>query len=1277
MDPGQAIVMGREDYTVRSMHVRSGVEVWNATFSRFMRLGAKAPAAGELGGAAAAPPPPLPRFTVSADNSLQAYDAETGFQLWSIAFDAPPVAAFSSLHQGLNHLDPAAVLGGGAGGTSAAVPGGAPRPLPGASGGGSAVASRYPHWRADVAKVPGQLQPRGAGGVPGAWVLVGALKGIPYVLPADHLLMDEQMLQGAGMGTSQAQLPGWGASLALGTGDEAAPAVPALLGPGAAEAAPGLCMPGEAGSASSSGDTPGSTALAPLAGQGAVGQVISLMREDGDGGGLSGQLVCPPGLHLIDEPSPAAPPVSWLPNNATKPAPPPLPQAPQSMVLRLPLAVQLTGLVAAMAALVAVGWVASRAHSRNQSKAQLQAAAALSVPPSISEAASAASLASLAAPSEGMAVSAAAAGSADGGAQLAAPPASPHKESAAAGGAATVAGGSGSGAAATPNKRKKKGGRTDGGASSSASMGGGEADSGSNHSANSAPNGAPAAAEGAVQAPAPASADGNGVKAGLPNGKANGKAAGKSAQNGLPHSQDAGMGSQAGFGRGSAAGEAGDAGQARTSAGGRARGAEALERQASASGSGAGPVNGRVARLQPDGSLVIGRLRVGPGILGYGSAGTVVYEGVMDGRAVAVKRLLRQFYDLAKKEIEVLIMSDEHPNVVRCFAMEEDREFVYLALERCRSTLNELLGSPGGRAAMLDNAGPTSGLGSAFAAAAVSGPPLPSARCLELMHQVAQGLAALHERGIVHRDLKPHNVLITDAGRAKLSDMGLSKQLVAEQSSFESHGAGGSSGWQAPEQLIARGGGAVRQTRAMDVFSLGCVLHYCLTGGLHPFGDSYARDGNILHQPPNLTALAAQPEAANLLAAMLLKEPGARPSMGAVLSHPLWWSAEQRLQFLVDISDRVENEDREPDQTLLAALESHAASGIGGNWGALVDPQLVANLGRYRRYDYTSLRDLLRVVRNKRSHFREMPSDLQAMLGPLPSGFLRYFASRFPGLLTAVYVFGLRHLRDEPSLSQYWPCGAAACEPFLAMFAKTARPSQPRLTALLAAAKEAAKDAAAAAAAAAGAAAAAVTSTAGGGEGAAATTAQERSPDASAHGRAAAAGAANGSSSASGDGDDRRASSSASSAVPTSSNGSTASADSLAAPPGGQPAAPAPAASSPAPAPSPAAVVVGYEVCGDSGPTTVVEFPQRPGKQTCDFYVKTGHCKFGDGCMFDHPTQHSVPRTALGLPLRPDQPVCAFYLKNNECKFGAACRFHHPVLRPIYAGSARGGTGST
>ena len=63
-----------------------------------------------------------------------------------------------------------------------------------------------------------------------------------------------------------------------------------------------------------------------------------------------------------------------------------------------------------------------------------------------------------------------------------------------------------------------------------------------------------------------------------------------------------------------------------------------------------------------------------------------------------------QFYELARKEIGALILSDEHPNIVRCFAMEEDNEFVYLALERCRQSLNDLVNSEDGPANFLDDA---------------------------------------------------------------------------------------------------------------------------------------------------------------------------------------------------------------------------------------------------------------------------------------------------------------------------------------------------------------------------------------------------------------------------------------------------------------------------------------------------------------------------------------------------------------------------------------------
>lgn len=45
---------------------------------------------------------------------------------------------------------------------------------------------------------------------------------------------------------------------------------------------------------------------------------------------------------------------------------------------------------------------------------------------------------------------------------------------------------------------------------------------------------------------------------------------------------------------------------------------------------------------QRDGITYVGRLAIGPGIVGYGSSGTLVFEGSLDGRQVAVKRVLRQ-----------------------------------------------------------------------------------------------------------------------------------------------------------------------------------------------------------------------------------------------------------------------------------------------------------------------------------------------------------------------------------------------------------------------------------------------------------------------------------------------------------------------------------------------------------------------------------------------------------------------------------------------------------
>jgi serine/threonine protein kinase len=143
--------------------------------------------------------------------------------------------------------------------------------------------------------------------------------------------------------------------------------------------------------------------------------------------------------------------------------------------------------------------------------------------------------------------------------------------------------------------------------------------------------------------------------------------------------------------------------------------------------------------------------------------------------------------------------------------------------------------------------------------------------------QIADALAAAHDKGVVHRDIKPGNIVVNDAAHVKVLDFGLARRVRLNDDSGDVDFMGstlpgrplGTANYMAPERILQ-----MPVDPRSDLFSLGVVLYEMASGRL-PFAGASPGDtvNNVLEQQPApLTQVSEHPKTLEQIVARLLEK---------------------------------------------------------------------------------------------------------------------------------------------------------------------------------------------------------------------------------------------------------------------------------------------------------------------------------------------------------------------------------------------------------------------
>ncbi len=188
----------------------------------------------------------------------------------------------------------------------------------------------------------------------------------------------------------------------------------------------------------------------------------------------------------------------------------------------------------------------------------------------------------------------------------------------------------------------------------------------------------------------------------------------------------------------------------------------------------------------------------------------LAYDTILD-RNVAVKILRGDLSNdekfLRRFQREALSASSlSHPNIVEVYDVGEDNGQYYIVMEYIEGKhLKQLIKKRG---------------------------KLTIPEVIDIMTQIAEGIAHAHDSYIIHRDIKPQNIMILENGLVKITDFGIAMAMNSTQLT-QTNSVMGSVHYLPPEQASGKG-----STIQSDIYSMGILMYELLTGALPYKGDN-------------------------------------------------------------------------------------------------------------------------------------------------------------------------------------------------------------------------------------------------------------------------------------------------------------------------------------------------------------------------------------------------------------------------------------------------------